>query len=360
MFMNLSCGIVGLPNVGKSTLFNALLKKQAALAANYPFATVEPNIGIVPVPDDRLNKLAKVIKVSEGLEVLPPLRPATIKFVDIAGLVKGAAKGEGLGNKFLAHVREVDLIINLLRDFEDKEIIKEGGINPKTDYEIVTEELILKDLETVEKTKNVKVNKVKTQEDKKRQEVLEKLYQGLNKGKKARDILLSSELEIVRDLCLLTAKEEIKVFNVGERDERLKERTSKRNRLIICAKMEEDLAGFSEEERQEYLQTAQIKETGLEKFIRVAYEKLNLISFLTAGVIEVRAWTITKGIKAPQAAAVIHTDFEKKFIKVKICNYNDFIDFGGWKKCAEKGKVRFEGKDYEMMKNDVVEFMIGN
>ena len=358
--MNLSCGIVGLPNVGKSTLFNALLKKQAALAANYPFATVEPNIGIVPVPDNRLNKLAKVIKVFEGLEVLPPLRPATIKFVDIAGLVKGAAKGEGLGNKFLAHVREVDLIINLLRDFEDKEIIKEGGINPKTDYEIVTEELILKDLETVEKTKNVKVNKVKTQEDKKRQEVLEKLYQGLNKGKKARDILLSSELEIVRDLCLLTAKEEIKVFNVGERDERLKERANKRNRLIICAKMEEDLAGFSEEERQEYLQTAQIKETGLEKFIRVAYEKLNLISFLTAGVIEVRAWTITKGIKAPQAAAVIHTDFEKKFIKVKICNYNDFVDFGGWKKCAEKGKVRFEGKDYEMMENHVVEFMIGN
>jgi len=346
--------------VGKSTLFNALLKKQAALAANYPFATVEPNIGVVPVPDERLHKLAEVIKTVESLTDLPPLKPAIVEFVDIAGLVKGAAKGEGLGNKFLAHIREVNLIVQLLRDFGDNEIVREGSVDPKTDYEVVTEELILKDLETVEKIRKAKSQRNKTREEEKRGVVLGKLYQGLDQGKRAKEVLSEIELETIKDLCLLTAKEEIKVFNVSEEDKRLKEEVGESEGLVICAKMEEDLAGFSEQEREDYLRSAGIKETGLEKLIGVAYKKLNLISFLTAGEIEVRAWTISRGTKAPQAAAVIHTDFEKKFIKAKVCDYADFITLGGWKKCTEKGKVRFEGKEYEMREGDIAEFMIGS
>lgn len=285
--MALSIGIVGLPNVGKSTLFNALLKKQAALVANYPFATIEPNIGIVPVPDERLEKLAKVVHTDK-------IVPATVKFVDIAGLVKGASQGEGLGNKFLAHIREVDAILYLLRDFDDENIIRSGSVNPKEDYEI-----------------------------------------------------LKLELELAN----IVGKPEIIVLNTDE------------NKLTgeglrICAKLEEDLASLSENDQKEYLKQLGIEKTGLEKVIQEAFEVLGLQSFLTAGEKEVRAWTIRRGATALTAAGVIHTDFEKHFIKADVVNWQDFVELGGWVKAREAGKVRIEGRDYVMKEGDVVEFRV--
>lgn len=347
--MSLKVGIVGLPNVGKSTLFNALLKRQQALVANYPFATIEPNVGVVEVPDERLNKLAEI---SESRQIVP----ATVEFVDIAGLVSGAATGAGLGNKFLTHIREVDVIVQVLRDFTDSEIVKEGAVSPDEDYKTIETELILKDLETVTRVKDGKDIKMRGAEKKKA--IVEKLYAGLNEGKAARDILTSEEdKELSRDLFLLTAKKEIKVYNVAENDERLKSEVD--GQLYICAKLEAELAALSEDEARDYLAELGIKESGLDKLIKKAYETLGLISFLTTGEMESRAWTIPSGIKAPQAAAVIHTDFEKKFIKAKVCDYEDFVEYSGWKVAAEKGKVRFEGKDYVMCDGDVVEFMVG-
>lgn len=348
--MGLKIGIVGLPNVGKSTLFNALLKRQQALVANYPFATIEPNVGIVEVPDERLKVLAKL---SQSVKIVP----ATVEFVDIAGLVAGAATGAGLGNKFLTHIRDVDVILQVLRDFKDSEIVKEGSVDPKTDYEVIETELILKDLETVVKLKDSKDLKIKGNE--KKLTVVEKLFDGLNAGKPARAILEGNDdWDLARDLCLLTMKKEIKVFNVSEDDPRLREEMGEN--LYICAKIESELSSLSAEDAQLFMTDLGIKESGLDKLIKKAYEALGLISFLTTGVTESRAWTIEKGTKAPQAAAVIHTDFEKKFIKAKVCAYEEFISFGGWKEAAEKGKVRFEGKDYVMKDGDVVEFMIGS
>lgn len=361
--MGLKIGIVGLPNVGKSTLFNALLKRQQALVANYPFATIEPNVGIVEVPDERLNVLAEI---SKSVKVVP----AAVEFVDIAGLVAGAATGAGLGNKFLTHIRDVDVILQVLRDFKDSEIVKEGSVDPKTDYEVIETELILKDLETVEKIKNSRNQELKESRQLKKKEILEKLWEGLNKNLPARRVLVGEEIELARDLCLLTMKKEIKVFNVGEDDERLRLNnetaglmnqtpTGQKAELYICAKVESELSSLSEEDARAYMADLGIDESGLDKLIKEAYKTLGLISFLTTGITESRAWTISKSTKAPQAAAVIHTDFEKKFIKAKVCAYHEFVANCGWKEASEKGKVGFEGKEYEMKDGDVVEFMIG-
>lgn len=348
--MSLRVGIVGLPNVGKSTLFNALLKRQQALVANYPFATIEPNVGVVEVPDERLKVLAEI---SNSGRVVP----ATVEFVDIAGLVAGAATGAGLGNKFLTHIREVDVILQVMRDFSDSEIVKEGSVDPETDYQVIKTELILKDMETVTKVREGKDLRVKGMEKKK--EVVEKLFAGLNEGMAAREVLKTEEdWEQARDLFLLTAKKEIRVYNVSEDDKRLKEPMG--NNLFICAKVEAELSSLDEQDSKAYMAELGIKESGLDLLIKKAYSSLGLISFLTTGEMESRAWTTTKGAKAPQAAAVIHTDFEKKFIKAKVCDYEKFVEAGGWKGAGDKGWVRFEGKEYEMKDGDVVEFMIGS
>ncbi|MBI2326665.1 redox-regulated ATPase YchF [Candidatus Collierbacteria bacterium] len=360
--MSLKVGIVGLPNVGKSTLFNALLKRQQALVANYPFATIEPNVGVVEVPDERLKVLAKIVNTNKIVY-------ATVEFVDIAGLVKGAATGEGLGNKFLSHIREVDVIVQVLRDFADSEVVKEGSVDPKSDYEVVTSELILKDLESIDKlknSKNVPLPSLPLRKGEERRGWLERLYDGLNAGKPAREILVTAEeRELAADLFLLTMKKEIKVLNVSEDDERLRmDRHANTlamtdGALFISAKIEAELASLSEEEAKAYLSELGITESGLDKLIRKAYETLDKISFLTAGELEARAWTIDRGMKAPEAAGVIHTDFTKKFIKAKVTTYDDFVKYLGWKGAGEAGKVRIEGREYVMADGDVVEFMIG-
>lgn len=320
------------------------------MVANYPFATIEPNIGVVEVPDVRL-------KILSDLSNSKKIVPATVEFVDIAGLVAGAASGAGLGNKFLTNIREVDVILQVLRDFKDTEIVKEGSVNPEEDHKVIETELILKDLESVIRLKDSKTIREKTKDNEKLIPLVEKLFVGLNAGKPAREILDEEELKLVRDLFLLTAKKEIKVFNVSEDDPRL---NVEDENLYICAKIESELSSLSEEDAGTFLKELGINESGLDKLIRRAYETLGLISFLTTGEMESRAWTIKTGTKAPQAAAVIHTDFEKKFIKAKVCDYDAFVENGGWKVAAEKGKVRFEGKDYEMRDGDVVEFMIGS
>ena len=295
-------GIVVLPNVGKSTLFNALLKKQAALAANYPFATIEPNVGIVPVPDERLAKLAEVVHTNKIVN-------ATIKFVDIAGLVKGASQGEGLGNKFLSHIREVDAILFLLRDFSDENIIRAGSVSPADDLEILKLELLLADEQSKDK------------------------------------------------VSLLSRKPAIVVYNTDEK--KLSTQPLAPGTLYISAKLEEELASLSEADATEYLKQLWIEKTGLEKVIQEAFKVLGLQTFLTAGEIEARAWTIKKGTLAPQAAGKIHADFEKHFIKADCVYWEDFVKYGGWVKCREAGKVRTEGRDYVMQDGDVVEFKIG-
>ncbi len=318
-------GIVGLPNVGKSTLFNALLKRQVAYVANFPFATIEPNIGVVPVPDSRLPLLAEVVKTNK-------IVPATVKFVDIAGLVKGASQGEGLGNKFLSHIREVDAVCHVVRAFSDENIIREGAVDPKSDFEVVKTELDLADLETQER------------HEKKR-------------------------LPDDQELPLLAKKPILVVLNVDENDlsgaSKLEEKFAvgleldKEAVIAICAKTEADLAGLSEDEQKEYLKELGVSESGLEKLITRAFEILGLQTFLTAGEIESRAWTIKKGTKAPEAAGVIHTDFIKHFIKADVINWQEFIKAGGWVKARELGKVRQEGREYIMQEGDVVEFKVG-
>lgn len=347
---SLKVGIVGLPNVGKSTLFNALLKRQQALVANYPFATIEPNVGIVEVPDERLVRLAEIVHTDKIVY-------ATVEFVDIAGLVAGASTGAGLGNKFLSHIREVDVIVQVLRDFADSGVVKEGSIDPKSDYEVVTSELILKDLETVSKLKDGKTLREKGME--KKREIVQKLYEGLNSGQPARTLLVGGEeWEQAADLFLLTMKKEIRVLNVSEDDPRLKEYIG--DEVIISAKIEAELSTLAEADAEAYMKELGLTESGLDKLIRKAYQTLGKISFLTAGEIEARAWTIDRGMKAPEAAGVIHTDFEKKFIKAKVTNYEDFLKYGGWKGVSENGKLRLEGRDYVMADGDVVEFMVGS
>ena len=330
--MSLQVGIVGLPNVGKSTLFNALLKKQQAYVANFPFATIEPNVGIVPVPDERLAKLAEIVKKSEGVASLPPEVPAAVEFVDIAGLIAGAHKGEGLGNKFLSHIRDVDAICHVLRVFTDPDVVKKGVVDPKSDFETVKTELDLADLETVENHK---------------------------KKKNADEAALP----------LFSKKPVLAVLNVDEGD--LKKATELEEKyalelgidknavVTISAKVESELSELSGEDQKTYLRELGIDKSGLERLIQKAFATLGLITFLTAGVKEVRAWTIKQGTNAQNAAGVIHTDFIKNFIKADVCDFADFISAGGWKNARELGKVRSEGRDYIISDGDVVEFKIG-
>src|SRR3989339_906692 len=307
--MSLSIGIVGLPNVGKSTLFNALLKKQQAFAANFPFATIEPNVGVVPVPDERLLKLAELIKSSESLERLPPLVPSTVEFVDIAGLIAGAHKGEGLGNKFLSHIREVDAICHVVRYFSDENIIKEGSVDPKTDFEVVKLELDLADLDHPDAPP-----------------LAEKpILVALNIDEK--DLSKSKEIEI----------------------EFAKQNSLKPEQVVaVCAKTESELSELSSDEQKAYLADLGIKESALDRLIKKAFATLGLNTFLTAGEKEVRAWTIKNGINAQSAAGVIHTDFIKKFIKADVCDFEKFVEAPGWKNARDKGYVRSEGRDYIM------------
>lgn len=375
--MNLSVGIVGLPNVGKSTLFNALLKKQQALAANYPFATIEPNVGVVPVPDARLEVLTKITAQEIALLsstprndelVLPPIKQALVEFVDIAGLVRGASEGEGLGNKFLSHIREAKIIAHVVRVFEDPEVIREGSVTPADDYLTIQTELILSDLQTISNLKN---QKSKTQ-IKNQKEFEDKLFETLNSGSPVRMLSFTDEeYQFVNQLGLITSKPEIAVLNVSEKDYNdisIEKITSeyagmlgiaKENCIVISAKIEEELAILSDEEAKEYLKELGVEKSGLERLIQKAYEKLGLISFLTAGEKEVKAWTIKKGSNALEASGEIHTDFMQKFIKAEVVSYLDFIECGGWKSAREKGKARMEGKDYIIQNGDVVEFKIG-
>lgn len=355
--MNLRIGIVGLPNAGKSTLFNALLKKQVADAAPYPFCTIEPNVGVVPVPDKRLLKLAEITKAEEKLEKLPPLVPAIVEFVDIAGLVKGASKGEGLGNKFLSHIREVDVIAHVVRTFIDPSVVNVAGeVDPARDREIIETELILADLQTLDKQADPRG--VKDHDVQEKWALITKLKTELNLGKNAREVIVDDkDKEIIRDLHLLSMKPVIFVENVSENALATKHESDV---IAICAKTESELVALSEEEQKEYLHELGLEESGLDRFIRFCYNKLGLISFLTCGEIEARAWTIRNDTKAPQAAGTIHTDFEKKFIKAEVVSYDDFVTLGGWKNSKEHGKARQEGREYVMKDGDVVEFKVGS
>jgi GTP-binding protein YchF len=375
--MNLSIGIVGLPNVGKSTLFNALLQKQVAFAANYPFATIEPNVGVVEVPDERLPVLAKIVNTEK-------IVPAIIEFYDIAGLVKGASQGEGLGNKFLSHIKEVAAIVHVVRLFEDKNVAHiTSEIDPVSDLQTVETELILADLATLDRQPEPKMNATKDQLA--AFEVIKILKTKLNEGLPARKVQLDDEREaLVQHLNLLTFKPVLYVFNLSEDQladvegskakieqvlaltdsgvaslPRMTTGASTTGYIYLCAKLENEIVSFSPAEQKEYLNQYGLPETGLNRLIKKAYEILGLISFLTAGEKEVRAWTIPQGTLAPQAAATIHTDFEKHFIKADIVQYKDFVEANGWVKARELGKVISAGKDHLMKDGDVVEFKVG-
>ncbi len=374
---SVSCGIVGLPNVGKSTLFNALLKKQQALAANYPFATIEPNVGIVPVPDERLLALANIVAgrdpstpppaggFAQDDKVLPPIKNAMVEFVDIAGLVKGASQGAGLGNKFLSHIREVSVICHVVRAFTDENIIREGSQDPENDFATIQTELILADLQSIQ---NQEV-RIKNPEQLK---LLNRIKADLNNGIPVRNMnFTDEEAELVKNLFLLTAKEEMIVLNVNEdeyspmNDEILIKKYADlleidRNKIVvICAKIESELSELTEDEQKAYLADLGFETSGLERLIRKAYSTLGLISFLTCGEKEVKAWTIERGTTAQYAAGEIHTDFIKKFIKAEVVSYDEFVKNNGWKGSREAGKARLEGKDYIVSDGDVIEFKIG-
>ena len=350
--MSLSLGIVGLPNVGKSTLFTALTRK-AADASNYPFATIEPNVGVVMVPDSRLQALAAIVKPGRVM-------PAVVEFVDIAGLVKGASVGEGLGNQFLANIRETDAIAEVVRYFSDPNVIHvEGRVNPESDVETIRTELVLADLGTIERAlprmeKEAKRDKAVAL----RVEVAKRLAEWMDQGHRASKMdMTDEERAATRDLHLLTMKPMLYVANVDESQvAEAFDEIDGVTPILICAKVEADLAELEPDEAAEYLTDLGLSEPGLNALIREAYALLGLQSYFTAGEMEVRAWTVPIGAKAPQAAGVIHTDFERGFIKAEVIGFEDFVAYGGEKGAKEAGKMRLEGKDYVMADGDVVHF----
>jgi len=360
--MALKIGIVGLPNVGKSTLFNALTKTRSADAQNYPFCTIDPNVGIVEVPDHRLPQLSRAANSEKII-------PATIEFVDIAGIVKGASEGEGLGNKFLSHIRECDAIGHVIRIFDDPNITHvHGEINPQSDREVIESELILADLQTLEKryAKAISDSKSGDKEKKVYADLLGRVVAALESGVLASQMDLDGEERLaLRDLHLLTSKPHIYIINVPESELSLVDKAKFAAQLgienhdiiiPICAKLEEEIGELDDEEAAEYLRELEIADTGLSSLIQSAYKTLGLATYFTSGVKETRAWTIKKDFLAPQAAGVIHTDFEKGFIKAEVVNWEDFVNAGGDSKAKEKGLLRLEGKDYPVKDGDVIHF----
>ena len=361
----LRAGIVGLPNVGKSTLFNALTAQSAALAANYPFATIEPNVGVVSVPDERLQPLARLVKTEK-------IVPATVEFLDIAGLVRGASKGEGLGNQFLANIRETDTVVQVVRCFEDDSVIHvEGAVDPLRDIETIQIELALSDLATAERRREKAQKNLKTGDKTARMEleVLDKLQPALEEGQSARTVTLTEgERAVSRNFFLLTTKPTIYAANVEEaaldklddnpmvnavREVAAKEAAEC---VVICAQLEADLVALPIEERVDYLKSLNVSTSGVDQLIKSAYHLLGLMSFLTAGEKEVRAWTIPQGTRAQTAAGTIHSDIERGFIRAEIISYDDLIKAGSYAAAREKGLLRLEGKDYIMQEGDVVHF----
>ena len=362
--MGLSIGLVGLPNVGKSTTFNALTKAQNAESANYPFCTIEPNKAVVPVPDERLDELSKIVNPER-------IQHSTLDFVDIAGLVKGASQGEGLGNKFLSNIRETEVILQIVRCFEDGNVVHtEGSIDPLRDVEIIEGELILADIETLQN--RIERLKKQAKADKKAAALVDfanELAEHLAEGNLAKSFPLADDerfKELNRDLRLLTSKEIMYGANVdedglledNEHVAALQEHAQKQECEVIklCAKIEEELVGLDDDERDEFLKELGVEESGLEQIIHKGFDKLGLMSYFTAGVKEVRSWTIRKNTTAPKAAAVIHNDFEKGFIRAEVISYEDFIAYGGEAGAKEAGKMRLEGKEYIVQDGDVMHF----
>jgi GTP-binding protein YchF len=361
----LRAGIVGLPNVGKSTLFNALTAQSSALAANYPFATIEPNVGVVSVPDERLEPLARLVKTEK-------IVPATVEFLDIAGLVRGASKGEGLGNQFLANIRETDTVVQVVRCFEDENIVHvEGAVDPLRDIETIQIELALSDLATVERRREKAQKSLKSGDKIARQEldVLDKIQPALEQGRSARTVALTDdEKAVARNFFLLTTKPTIYAANVEESALSDLENNSMVNAVrevaakeaaecvVICAQLEADLVALPPEERVDYLKSLNVETSGVDQLIKSAYHLLGLMSFLTAGEKEVRAWTIPQGTRAQTAAGTIHSDIERGFIRAEIVTYTELMAAGSYAAAREKGLLRLEGKDYIMQEGDVVHF----